>query len=117
MKVGDYLILIRHYFKIVRHYDSRKKMKKVIKFVKLVLFATVVYNLLNFLINRIKSSKSKSRIYYDEELQFGISIGEYCKICEEEIPLNQGGFTGKPTLCVKCKISETRHNKLNELEI
>lgn len=73
---------------------------------------------MNFAIDRLtKPSKPKFETWYDEELQFGISIGEYCKVCEEEIPLSQGGLTGKPTLCLMCKISESRNDKLNQLEI
>lgn len=64
-----------------------------------------------------KPSKPKFETWYDEEIQFGISIGEYCKECQEEIPQSQGGYEGKPRLCLICKISEDRNDKLNQLEI
>ncbi len=73
---------------------------------------------MNTVIEKLTSTSNKKlESWYDKDLQFGISIGEYCKVCHEEIPLEQGGYHGKPTLCLMCKITEAREEQLTKLGI
>lgn len=73
---------------------------------------------MSFAINKLtKPSNKKFESWYNEELQFGISIGEYCQVCHEEMTIDQGGYQGKPSLCLMCKVAEARDEKLTNLDI
>lgn len=91
---------------------------KVMKFVRHVLSAIALFQLLRFVTEKLtRSSRPPIESWYDEEVQFGISIGEYCKTCQKPLELHLGGFNGKPTNCPECLITEIREDKLKQLEI
>jgi hypothetical protein len=85
---------------------------------KRLLSAFAIYQLAELIIRYITTpSKPKIETWYDENLQFGISIGEYCKSCNREMTLHNGGFEGKPVLCPECLLIEIREDKLKKLNI
>jgi hypothetical protein len=72
---------------------------------------------MNKIVEWIKQFKSSTQYTskYQEDINFSISIGEICEVCQEELDLYDGGYTGEPTKCKSCRIIETREMKLNQL--
>ena len=67
--------------------------------------------LINFIAAMVALSRNKGRqrgVDKSErdihgEIMFNIEHGLICHICEAELPLIHGGYSGEPTLCENCE--------------